>query len=338
MIARRRALLLLGVSGAIAAAACMSPRDRLAAPAAPRVSPLHLDPMVDLVPAAGLTWLVQARPSELWAHPAISRAIATLVAEERFAAFAQRHGGVDVRQASELVVAGYPDATLGLAAITVDPARVEVAFAARALEVEGRAESPNVLRLWGKVGSGREQIAVFGRQGVAIERGRFEPLRAAVYFAEGRLKRSLPALRAEPLAAAAQRLGEAPLRGFAPGPFEGGWAAGVAGLLGATMAAAAGLFLVPSSVGDAVMLRVVLMGAWGADGPAAAERLAASFRLLADDSLGRLIGLDHATAEGAARARGDATALQLDVSLDPLALARGLRAATDASVAQIMDF
>ena len=83
-----------------------------------------------------------------------------------------------------------------------------------------------------------------------------------------------------------------------------------------------------------VDVRVVLTGGWGEDWPRATERLDAFFRVTAEDPLGHLLGLDRlASAE---RLSGDIGAVALDVSLDAKALASGLRAATTASLAEIL--
>jgi hypothetical protein len=332
---RREALALLGV---LAAAACR-PGAAARTEAAPPPPPLALDPLVDLVPAAGLAWLVELRPHELLATPALASAVSLVVPAPRFDAFAAGHGGVDLRHLACLVVAGYADATLALARGPVEPARVEAAFAARAVAVEGRAVDAGVTRLWGSVGAEREQVALFhGESGdaVGLERGHLGPLRAAVYFAQGKLRRALPALRAEPLVHVAKLLGEAPVRAFAPGPFEGSWARGLGGLLGATTAVGASLRPVDHPPHGALVLQAVLLGAWGTDAPEAAERLAAAFQLLASDSLGRLLGFDHPLEE--ARVSGDAEALRLQLVLDPVDLAHGVQAATDARVSEIMQY
>jgi hypothetical protein len=266
----------------------------------------------------------------------LAAAIATIVPADRFDAFARRHGAIDLRRASQIAVAEYGASILGLARVKVEPDLVESAFSARAAMVEGRAFERGVSRFWGRVGEQAEQVAVFGRAGVGVERGAFGPLRAAVYFAEGKLRRARPSLRAEPLAAAEKVVGDSPLRWFAPGPFEGEWAAGLGGLLGATTAVAAALRVPAEGMAETIAVRVVLTGAWGGDTQAAADRLAASFRVLASDPLGRLTGVDHPI--DGPHVTGDAAALQLDVALDARALSRGLNAATDASVAQIMAF
>ncbi|HTB73904.1 MAG TPA: hypothetical protein VK762_11700 [Polyangiaceae bacterium] len=346
MIARRQVLAtLLGAFGSAFASGCA----RTLAPPTQPVAPtsLDLDPLVDLVPAAGLVWLVELRPRELQASPPLAAVFAAAATSAQLDAFARRYGGVDVRQADQVAVSGHGRSTLGLARLPVDPWRVEQAFTARAREVEGRAVERAVTRFWGTVGEDREQVAVFGREGVGIEHGGLGPLQAAIYFAEGRLKRSLPALRAEPLSAASALLGEAPVRAFAPGPFGADWAGGFGGLLGAATAVAArlratepGHAAAPGGrAGDgrqALRLQLVLTGAWGADAPAAADRFAASFRVLGEDPFGRLTGLDRPLEGPVATAGPDA--LALDVALDPVTMSRGVRAASGAPLAEIMAF
>ncbi len=327
----RRALLAL-----LSASAVLSACGGGVAPAAsvPPPEPLALGSAVDLVPAAGLVWLVDARLRELFASEALIPAIALVLPAARLDAFARRHGGIDLRSASELALAGYPDATLAVARAVLDPARVEAAFAARAVAVEGRAVEGSVVRTWGTVGSARQQLAILGREALALEQGRFGPLRAAEYFAQGRLKRARPALQAEPLLRTAALLGDAPLRAFAPGPFPGATGRGLGGLLAAATAVGAAATPVDRDPGGVLALRFVVTGAWGADAPAAAERLRAAFEVLASDSLGRLLGVDRPVE--ALRASGDAEVLRLEVSVDALALGKGLRDATSASVEEVM--
>jgi hypothetical protein len=335
MIRRRQAL---GLLGAMAAVACGG--GRASAPAsAPAASGLKLDPLVDLVPSAGLVWLIDSRPRELASSTVLIPAIAAVLPEERLDAFAKRHGGVDLRQVHELTIAGLPESTLALARVPVAEPRIEAAFAARASSVDGRAIEGDVTRFWGTVGTEREQVAVVGRDAIGFERGRFGPLRAAIYFAEGKLRRALPALRAEPLARAAALLdadGPAPLRAFAPGPFEGEWAAGAGGLLRAATAIAGAARPRERTPNGSLWVSLVLTGGWGDQAPAAAERLRAVFGVLADDALGRLVGLRQPL--DGPRVSWEKDALRLDVVLDPLALGQGLHAATDATMAEILAY
>jgi hypothetical protein len=325
-VTRRSAL------GLLLLAACGG---RTAPPAAsPRRTELKIDPLTDLVPAAELVWLLDLRPQQLMASAALPAAIAQIVPDARFDAFAATHAGVDLRSARELVVASYPDAMLAMVETPVNPASVEAAFAARVLAVEGRAVEGDAIRTWGTTTNGsREQVAILGRDAVAIETGKLGTLRAVIAFAEGKLHRAQPALRADPLSRAASSLGDAPARLFAPGPFEGQWASGLGGLLRATTAAAVGAW--PLDTGN-LFFRIALLGGWGDDAPAAAERLLAAFELLTDDPLGKLMGADHPT--DGPRVGSNADALVLDVSFDALTLARGLRAATAGTVADIMRF
>ncbi len=333
----------LAIFGAVAAACGAKHPEPPREPARP--APLKLEPLVDLIPTAALAWLVQARPGELASDALLAPAIGAVVPEERFAAFALRHGGVDLRQARELVVAGFPETTLTLARLPVSEALIESAFAARASAVDGRAIEGSVTRFWGTVGLEREQVAVFGGDAVGLERGHLGPMRASLQFAAGKLRRAVPALRAEPLARAAVLLdgdGPAPIRGFAPGPFEGDWAAGLGGLLRATTAIAGAARPRPlATPGEqkpsaALWVTLLLTGAWGDQAGAAADRLGAAFRVLAEDPLGRLLGLDHPL--DGPRVSGEADAVRLDVTLDPLAIGRGLRAATSATMREILAY
>jgi hypothetical protein len=278
---------------------------------------------------------VDVKPAALYQQASMAAALDVALPPERFEAFARRHGGVDLRKATELVVAGFPDATLALARVPVDPARLEAAFAEQAAAVEGHASEHGVARLWGTVSGERQQVATLGRDAVAVEWGRFGPLQAACYFAQGRLHRALPALTSDPLSAAAARLGDAPVRAFAPGPFGGPWAGGLGGLLRAATAVGAAARTAEAQGGEpALELTLVVLGAWGAAWAGAAERLGAAFSLLSEDPFGRLTRLNRPRWGPAVT--GDPAALKLVVAVDPIALAKGVRDATDASVAAMM--
>jgi hypothetical protein len=331
MISRRGALE-LGALGLCGLAGCQTQR-AATLPPAQTTARWRLDPLVDLVAAAGLAWVVVLAPRALFARPAIARAIADALPDAQLDVWPTKLGGVDVRLAGALVLAEFPGTTLVLARLPVDPSEIERAFASRVL-VEGRAREHGVSRLFGSFGTERAQVAVFGRQAVALEVGHLGPLRASIYFAEGRLKRSLPALQLPPLSALAARFGDSPIQGLAPGPFEGTWAQGAAGLLAGATAAGVSLSPTEGPRGDALRARLVLAGGWGVDAPAAARRLEASFRVLADDPLGRLCALDRPLLDPVARAEPDF--VELDVLLDPMALAHGIHAATAASISEII--
>jgi hypothetical protein len=277
--------------------------------------------------------------------PALSR----VIPEERFKGFAAAHGGVDLRQLHELVVARYSNATLWLARGPIDPARVEQAYRDRAEIVEGRAivRKPEhlaggITRTWGRVRGDHTQLALFGREAIGfetapadVERGASaSPLRVAELLAEGRLKKVAPALRAEPLRRAAELLGDAPARGFAPGPFVGDWSTGFGGLLGASTAA--GIGVRPVSVEGVTRLSctVVLLGAWKPD-DGASTRLVAWLDTFRDEPFGRLLGIDRPLEAPHVRTLEDA--LVLETAFDAERVARGLHEGVDAEVREIMN-
>lgn len=309
-------------------------------PASPPLPPLHLRPVSDLAAAAALSWIVDARPRALFANPELVVAVRELFPDARFETFASRHGGVDPRQLDQLVVASYPESTLFLAAGVIDAAKVEAAFVARARAIEGRGIDRKsdalgtIVRTWGVVNEEREQIAIFGREAIGLEIGKLGPLRAAEAFAQGKLRKASPALRAPPLAAASALLAESPLRVFAPGPFEGDAKNGLGGLLGASTAAAVAADPLDE---DKLRLRVALLGAWtAAEAEAAKGRLAAALQRVSSSAIGKLCGLDQPVAGPTVALRDDALIAETVIRMTPLF--RGLHAATGASVDEIMRY
>jgi hypothetical protein len=307
---------------------------RAPALAPPPETPLRLDPLADLAPSAGLEWIVLIEPGALGdAWPVLY----ALVPEERFSAFAARHGGVDPRKADEILVASYPKTTLVLARTLLDPEKVERAFVEHAIRIEGRAvdhqagPETTIVRTWGEVGSRREQLALFGRRACGLEIGAFGPLRAAILFAQNKIRKASPVFRAPPLDHAAAALGHAPARLFFPGPFEGDLALGMGGLLHITTAVGVAADPAPGRV----RVRIALFGIEEKDMGAASQRLLATFDTLAQSGLGRLCGLDRPK-KGPTTGHSDDT-LILEVELDPLLLGKGLNDATQATVTQLLN-
>jgi hypothetical protein len=294
--------------------------------------------------------MVDLRLRELFASTDLIPAIALLFPEARLDRFAATNGGVDLRQLTELCVATYPDSTLVVARGLFDEARLSKAFTDRLDQVDGRAEDHATLpdgrpaapitRLWGSARRAREQLAIMSSEAFAFERGRFGPLKAAELFAEGKLKRAKPALRTSPLDRAVELLGgvaAAPALALAPGPFTGDQAKGLGGLLAAAFAVGVSARSTAGDPGKGRLdVKVVVTGAWGANGADAAVRLASEFDGLAQDPLGRLCGLDHPL--GPPKATSTSDAVILEVALDPAEIARGLHDVTEGSLADIMSY
>ncbi len=306
-----------------------------ATPPAPPPATLHLDSACDLAPSAAVEWVLDARPRAVAETPDLIPVIALVIPESRFATFAATHGGVDVRQITDLCVAKYKETLLTVARAPLDPSRLERTFADRMTHPGGRSVdvvNPPVVRVWGEVNGEAQQLVVFARELVALEQGKAGPVRATEAFALGKLRRALPALRGGPLARTVELIGEAPVRAFAPGPFEGETAQGLGGLMRASTSVAASARFVgaPAKLG----IRIVLTGAWGKDAPAAAERLAAAVHVVSESPFGRLLGLDHPLVSPQVRGMDDA--LVVDLTIDGRTLARGVHDALDAEIGDIM--
>jgi hypothetical protein len=296
---------------------------------------LHLSPSCDLLPAAGLSWIVEVKPRAIAEIPDLIPPLALVLPEERLRFFTAAHGGVDLRQTKDLCVARYGGTLLEIAHVPLDAERVAAAFEARSTKATSRtllAKSPRVLRVTGDIAGEPEQLLLFGNEDVAVEQGKPGPLRAVEAFAFGKLRRASPALHGAALRHAADVLGAAPVRAFAPGPFEGDTAQGLGGLLRAATAVAASARWAGS--GTNIAVRVVLTGAWGDDASAASERLGAAAHVLCESTVGRLFGLHQTVTAPFVHAEPDA--LVLEATLDGDALARGLHDAVDAEVAEIM--
>jgi hypothetical protein len=317
-------------------AACGAP-----AKSAPSFAPLHLAPTTDLVQAANLIVLVDIEPRAILAHAELAGSLASAIPDERFRHFRAANENVDLRELEEITYAKYPEGELHLARGVFDPVAIERAFDARAT-VDGRAIDRHadalgtITRTWGSIGDRRSQLAVFGREVVGIEDGHFGPLRAAEFFAQEKLKRASPALRAEPFASASAFIGDAPFRIFASGPFEAPWNHAFGGLLGASTAVALSLKPARSDAahdGDRIDVTLALFGSWGDDGPAAEARLAASVDLIRQSALGKLCGLDQAVAGPTKRITSNVIAIDATFQTEPFF--RGIRDATTADAFEI---
>lgn len=317
-------------------AACGPP-----AKTAPSQPPLHLAPTTDLVQAAKLVLLVDLEPRQILSHVELARSLARVIPDEKFSHFRDSNAHIDLRELEEITFASYPETQLVLARGVFDPALVEHAVDARAT-IEGRAIDRradalgSIVRTWGSVDDKRSQVALFGREVIGVESGRFGPLRSAEFFAEEKLKRASPALHAEPFASASAFVGDAPFRAFAAGPFEAPWKNGFGGLLRASTAVALSVKPARSDAahdGDRIDVTLALFGSWGDDATAAEARLAASVDLIRQSALGQLCGLDHAVVGPTKRITPNVIAIDATFQTEPFF--RGIRDATTADAFDI---
>ncbi len=306
-------------------------------PPAPPETPLALASLADLVKAPGLTWLVEASPRRALADDDLLAATTQVVPDERFRAYTKANAGIDPRSLEELVVARYADATLTLARGVFDPSAVHRAFEARATHVDGRAvdvKNPEVVRLFGDGAHERMQLVTFGRTALGLEVGRFGPLRVAELYAQGKLHKAKPALKAAPLDRIAALLGPSEARFFAAGPFEGEWEKALGGLLRASTGMGVGVKTKPGGRGRLDVVLVVLGGFEKAPEDAARRFGALLDVMLAKSALGRLLGLDTPLESPRVVALPDA--LRVEAAFDGLSVARGLHHALDAEIFEIM--
>lgn len=324
---------LLGLGLALALGGCA----RAAPPKPPPTDaprPLHLAPLSDLAPGAGLRWLLVARVGTLVQPNALGRPLAELVSADRLDALTDLLG-FDPRLADEVVVADYGASTLFLFRVAHDPELVERRFRERVPgEVSRTVHEPRVVRIAGTVGKTRRSMVFLDGQAVALEVGGEAYAKAVVGFATEKLHRAKPALATEPLsslAASFTREGAPPpLLVLCPNPAKEPWSVGAHGLLEVT--SAVGVAARPHDDGLAIELSAV--GQYGERPEPVRERLEATVRDVVRSPLGSLTGV----AEPKAAYSYEVTPERVTVRArwDAVKIALGLRAATSASIAEIV--
>lgn len=294
--------------------------------------PLHAGPLTDFVPAAGLRWLALARPRELAQNTEFAEAAKRLLPEERLTAYAQATG-VDLRTVASGLIAGFDYSTLYMAEMRGGHDQVEQRFGARLLHDPAiEAKHPKLRRLSGLVGQTPETLLISRGHWVAVAVGDPSPVRVAEGFALGRLRRSPSALRGSALKTLPAHLERAPLRFYAPGPFEGEWARAARGLLSRSFAVG---FAATPTAGGVLDVCVVVAGDFADLGAEAEPRIQGAWEDLSQSSTGTLLGLRHTA--GAARVRASAEELELCVPLSLAEIARGLHAAVSADAWELLD-
>lgn len=299
-------------------------------PPPPPPEPLHLEPLSDLVPSAGLEWLVLARPAELFRAPNLRLPLGLLVPPAGLERLAD-YTGFDLRLADELALASDGRSTIYLVRVAHDQALVEERFRERLTdEPPSVREGSSVVRVSGTAGEAPRSFAALGGAVVAFETGEPGLLRAAIAFARGRLKRARPALATEPLGSLARRLGDAPLRLYALNPARDPWPKGAHGLLERGLAA--GLVAWPSPEGP-LKVRGALAGTWDDPPTSALGRLEATLRDVGRSAIGRLTAFNEPVVPFSFR--GDRDVIEVEGALDAAKLAEGLHAMTSARLDEL---
>ncbi len=302
----------------------------------PIATPLDVSEPELLHALAGLRSLLIMEPQRIL-ESSVHEAVMRVVSAERFEAFAASHGGFDLRAARTLTIASFDDATQFVTALgSFSPADLERWFRER-VDIEGRAIDRGrirpfepLTRTWGGSRRGREQLGMVQSRFAMWEAGRLGPLRVAHLFAQGALKKVKPAATLEPLATLRKFAGDAPLRWYALGPFEGAQASAVAGLLGACTGLTLAIVPLPG-LPARIEIRCAMLGTFGEH---ARSRFVASFDVIANDALGRLCGLHERLSDLRVQTWEDR--IEASLILESLRTAEGLRAATDGTVADVM--
>jgi hypothetical protein len=281
------------------------------------------------VPAAGLRWLVLAKPRELLLDPELGPAIAQLIPNKRLDAFAES-SGVDLRQVPSAAVAGFPYATLYLAEVPAGTAAIaRERFADRLVAgAVTKQPRPNLIRVTGVVGQTPETLLTTEDRLLAVAVG--DPLLAKIAeaYAEDRLKNSPSALHGSALSTLPDLAASNAAVLLAPGPFADEWRRAAGGLLESTVAV--GVALQPIG-GGKIAGTLCLSGAWGDSADAAKSRLATAWAAFAHSSAGHLFSL---SADARVESSPDLLTLKLELEIEPLV--RGLKAAVLSDISGLL--
>lgn len=335
---RRRTLLAVAASALAGCGGAPPPPPQPPKPDEP--PPLRIAELTNLLPLSQLRWLILTKPRDIAAVPGLIPAIARIAPEQNLAQFAARTG-FDLRQIPEAAVATYThggegsETTLYLVRHNADRVAVERLFRARLTGNEHRAvDRADVVRVSGKIGTTPATMVVLGSDVVGYQFGGSAtrgPARIASLYALDKLKKSKAVMSEDPLKALSTRLGSAPFRAFAVGPFEGELARGARGLLAGATAIGG---TVRPSARDGLLLVIAVAGDFSKSGEPASRELIAAWDELAKGSFGHLLGLDAPIERPLATHAADAVSVA--VELDPNKLAQGIAALTSARLAEIM--
>jgi hypothetical protein len=284
-----------------------------------RKPPLSLGELHELVPAAGLRYLVEGSPRKIWDNPRLHAALDDLFPDPKLDGFAARTD-VDLRKLESAVVAGFDLGTLylGKCADSCGPgARVRFVERLGGKEIVTRRDTePEAVMVKGTLDG--EPVGFIDMGHVSLA------------YALGKLKKTPSALRGAALSTLPDLGRDRLVTFYAPGPFEGEWTKGLRGLLSAALAVA---ITVEPADDEYLRFTVVMSGDFSADGQAALDELERAFREIAASSTGKLFAFERARS---IRGSFNPQYLTLSVELPLSPLVSGLRAAVIADVWEIL--
>jgi len=312
--------------------ACASPAQRPPAGPSQAPDPIVVPPLPDLFAAAGLTWIVIAKPQAFTAIPGIDAGLARLVPPVRRRLF-ERATGIRIDSIRNLVAAGYRDATVFAVDGVPDPLASERLYRDRLMtDIARSARRHDVIITRGKTSSGEKRALVaMGSETVLIESGSWLHTRVAALYAEGKLLRAPRALDLPDVRMLIREAGDPPLVGVAPGPFEGEWHHALHGLLGVSTAGVAG---VRPDQGGTLRCQFLLAGEWDKDEARATERLIESWNDIARSPFGTVTGLNEP--EDPPKTRASARIVSLSVALNGVRFSQGLHDAVSAEARDLL--
>ena len=285
------------------------------------------------MPAAGVNWLVLAEPVRLSSNHQLVRNLEPLLPASRLDLYA-RDTKLDLRTLSHAAVAGFDLGVLYLAETDTDLTPATLAFTERLVtEPEVKHPHPKLTRVSGVVGTTPQSLLQFDGKLLAVGVGDPTTVRIVEAFARQKFKRSPSIFGGVALKSFVDFAEGAPLMFLAPGPFEGRWMFGGAGLLAA--ASAVGIRGTPTSDGRALRLTVAIDGPWDEAGAEPVLRMEQAWQALAESSTGRLFGFHELSQTPVVRTTKDRVTLDVELELAPIV--QGLRAAVAADVWEMLD-
>ncbi len=318
--------------GACASRAATKSENAQPARSANSTAPLSLGALHELVPAAGLRWMIVGQPQKISENADLNAALRELLPDARFASFAER-SGVDLRTLRSALIANFDLGTLYLAEVSGKTADAALAHFVERLGGSELVEHPHprAVRVSGTLNREPRSFIALDRRVVGLAEGDLTLSRISIAYALGKLKKTPTALRGAALSTLPVPSGEPYVSFYAPGPFEGEWARAAHGVLAAAFAVVVRL---EHAEAGYLSLSLVISGDWGQDGQSAADELVRAFHELAGSSTGKLLALEKARA---VTSSFHPQYLTLSAELPLAALVRGLRAAVSADVWEILD-